>query len=219
MSSASLVAEFRQLNADLSSLAVKDMEAFMARLDVGDVAAARDALAEFTTALVDTYGKPAALLAAQFYDDMRAESPNATGRFRAIMADPASADEVMGTVRWAVDPLVGGVPDKAAVTERMSGAVQRYVTGAGRDTIDTNTRRDRSRPTFARVPHGAKPCDFCLMIASRGAVYSEQGANSHYHDHCSCVPTPMWRGDPYPEGYDPDALYDDYQARQVAAPA
>lgn len=74
----------------------------------------------------------------------------------------------------------------------------------------------RPRVTFARVPQGARPCDFCLMIASRGAVYKESGANAHYHDNCHCVPTPMWEGDPYPDGYDPEALYEDYQKRQAA---
>ena len=38
---------------------------------------------------------------------------------------------------------------------------------------------------FARVPQGGE-CSFCAMLASRGFVYSEAGANSHYHNHCKC---------------------------------
>lgn len=38
---------------------------------------------------------------------------------------------------------------------------------------------------FARVPQGGE-CAFCAMLASRGFVYSEAGANSHYHNHCKC---------------------------------
>ncbi len=216
MTSAALVSEFRQLNTDLVTLAQRDLEAFWATLDKTNVAKARDALTEFTTALVDTYGRPAALIASTFYDDMRAASPNATGKFTSIMADPPNAEAVAGTVRWAVEPLTGDTPNHAAVLDRMSGSVQRYVSQAGRDTIVTSVRRDHSRPTFARVPHGAHPCDFCLMLASRGAVYRSEESATGFHDHCGCTPTPMWNGDPYPEGYDPDALYEDYQARQDA---
>jgi len=57
------------------------------------------------------------------------------------------------------------------------------------------------------------------MLASRGPVYrsaSTAGDGAHYHDRCSCVPTQIWDGDDLPNGYDPDALYEDYVARQSA---
>ena len=224
MSSATLVAEFRRLNADLTTLAQRDLASFWPTLDTSDVAVARDALTEFSTALVDTYGRPAALIASTFYDDMRALSPNATGKFTAVMADPIPAEQVAATARWAVEPLVGDAPDSAAALDRMSGSVQRYVSQAGRDTISRNARRDRN-VSYARVPGYSKSgnCDFCLMLASRGAAYgSEESAKyakdgDKYHDDCHCVPTPMWQGDPYPEGYDPDALFEDYEARQATA--
>jgi hypothetical protein len=55
-------------------------------------------------------------------------------------------------------------------------------------------------------------------MASRGAIYlTEQSAGGgpdedmfKYHNWCDCQPTPFWSGDPYPESYDPDALYSKY---------
>ncbi len=71
-------------------------------------------------------------------------------------------------------------------------------------------KKRKSRVRFARVPAGGETCPFCLMLASRGAVYySEEtaGANSHYHAHCRCQIVPSW-DDAAIEGYDPDLYYD-----------
>jgi hypothetical protein len=55
-------------------------------------------------------------------------------------------------------------------------------------------------------------------MASRGAIYlTEESAGGgpdddmhKYHNWCDCTPTPFWKGDPYPDSYDPDALYSKY---------
>ena len=63
---------------------------------------------------------------------------------------------------------------------------------------------------FARVPSGGETCPFCIMLASRGAVYySEQsaGADGHYHANCRCRIVPSWNGAAI-EGYDPALYYD-----------
>jgi hypothetical protein len=87
----------------------------------------------------------------------------------------------------------------------------------GRDTIAVSTGRDPAHARWARVPVG-KTCAFCLVAASRGAVYrSEESASRHFHGACDCTATPFWRNDPYPEGYDPDALLQQYQDARDAA--
>ncbi len=43
----------------------------------------------------------------------------------------------------------------------------------------------RNGMKFARVPQGGE-CSFCAWLASFGFHYTEEGANSHYHDHCRC---------------------------------
>ena len=43
----------------------------------------------------------------------------------------------------------------------------------------------RNGMKFARVPQGGE-CSFCAWLASFGFYYTEEGANSHYHDHCRC---------------------------------
>lgn len=66
---------------------------------------------------------------------------------------------------------------------------------------------------FARVPSGGETCRFCIMLASRGAVYySEEsaGKNNHYHANCRCRIVPSW-GLAQIEGYDPALYYDMWQ--------
>lgn len=213
MASRARVEEYRNLNRDLVALARRDIDAFIARLDTSDVAAARDALAEFMTSINETYGRPASLVAAQFYDDLRAASPNASGTYRAVLADPPPAAQVAATARWAVDPLNGGAERVSDVSSRAAGAMQRYISQAGRDTIALNSSRDPSPGGWARVPSGATTCAWCLVLASRGPVYGSRetaGDGVHYHDDCDCVPTQVWDGDDLPDGYNPDELYGRY---------
>lgn len=82
-------------------------------------------------------------------------------------------------------------------------------------------KRPQSGVRFARVPSGGETCPFCMMLASRGAVYySEQtaGADGHYHPNCRCRIVPSW-GTAEIEGYDPDLYYDMWKhPEKYAAP-
>lgn len=68
---------------------------------------------------------------------------------------------------------------------------------------------------YARVPTSPRPCQFCAMLASRGAVYySEDSAlwkrheeGEKYHDNCSCKAVPVFNGEQIP-GYDKKLYYD-----------
>lgn len=210
MANRARVEEYRSLNADLNELAKRDLEAFWSRVDTTDIAAAREALSTFMVSLAETYGQSAALIASQFYDDLRIASPNAVGKYRAILGGTVDKAAIDGTARWAVGALVDG---EGSVTDRASGAMQRIISQHGRDTIALNSRRDPSPGGWARVPTGITTCGFCRSLASRGPAYrsaASAGQGNHYHDRCDCVPTQIWDGDSLPDGYDPEALYGEY---------
>ncbi|KFI92445.1 hypothetical protein BISA_0845 [Bifidobacterium saguini DSM 23967] len=67
---------------------------------------------------------------------------------------------------------------------------------SGRLTMQRNIRTDPTKPRWARVCGGAKPCAFCVMLASRGFAYlSEETAQlgGSFHDgHCHCTVVPSW---------------------------
>lgn len=86
------------------------------------------------------------------------------------------------------------------------------------ETIIANVGRDRDRGAmFARVPTGTETCAFCLMLASRGAVYHTRktaGEWRHFHRGCDCKVAPSFEGDPDAElvqGVMPRELYERYK--------
>lgn len=105
---------------------------------------------------------------------------------------------------------------QARVIERMTGAVQRYVTTAARDTVTENAEREEVR--WVRDAK-ADACAFCRLLATRGTTGGDLGYLSEesaqfvvgrrgrergsrrigelYHDFCRCEPIPIRAGDSY----------------------
>lgn len=84
------------------------------------------------------------------------------------------------------------------------------ISAASGQTMYANGVRDGRRVRFARMASGAETCQFCLMLASRGFVYTSEeaaGYQGHYHANCDCVVVPQFAKDARYEGYDPDAEY------------
>lgn len=74
---------------------------------------------------------------------------------------------------------------------RVSGAVTRHVLDGGRETLLASVRGDRRARGWARVT-SAEPCEFCAMLASRGAVYTATSGAFQAHDHCGCALEPTY---------------------------
>ena len=83
-----------------------------------------------------------------------------------------------------------------------------------RDTIAGSAVQ--SDAGWARVPNGAT-CAFCVMVASRGAVYSEESRAKRFHGSCDCTVVLVRGPQDYPRGYDPDALVGQYTSARKAA--
>lgn len=216
MSSRADVERYAQANRDIRTLVLRDLAAFWLTLESATADQTRDALLDVVPLLVATYGETAAAVAADFYDELR-DAAGVRGRFTATLADPVDVATIASRVRWSVGPLYSAEPDRAATLGRLEQHVDELTLRPGRDTIAVSTGRDPAKARWARVPVG-KTCAFCVMAASRGAVYrSEESAGRKYHGHCDCTPTPMWGNQPYPEGYDPDSLYEQYNAARKAA--
>lgn len=188
----------------------------LARTDVADVLAsllgrapevARDELLAYLPELMDVYGDVVAAAAADWYEDVMG------GTYRAVAGATAPASEVQAGVRAAAAGLFAA--DPAATARALSGAVQLWVSYAGRDTIARNVRMDPRKPRWARIPSG-KTCAWCTMLASRGWVYTSKASAGgdqpkHYHADCDCQIVPQHRSnDAHFDGYDPDRLYDMY---------
>ncbi|MGI5493828.1 hypothetical protein [Microtetraspora malaysiensis] len=212
------VAAYRASQQDVVALAHAELAAWWASQDISDPRAAATALETTLPDLVAAYGDMAMAVAADWYDMLR-EQAQASGAYRAALAGSLPVEQVQAVARWGAAPLFGEPPDPAKALSMLSGAVQRLVQQGGRDTLWRNAQRDPSGVRWARVPHGAKTCAWCRMLASRGAVYltrkSAGGGMNSWHNRCDCTPTPVWQDQALP--YDADALYQEYiNARDAA---
>ena len=211
---------FRAASSGLSKLATNELAAFFATLNMSRPEAARDALLEFVPVLVAEYGQIAAALAMEWYDDLLGEAGEAGWFAAAMPPTPAVvAEQVEDTVRFFAGKL--WTPDPESALSGMSMASDKYVKQFGRDTVAWNA--DREGVAWARVPTGATTCSWCLILASRDAVYfSEASATiredgEEYHGDCDCQAVPLRAGDDYPQGYLPDDFHDMYQVARDSA--
>lgn len=83
-------------------------------------------------------------------------------------------------------------------------------------------RMPKGRVAYMRVPSAGCTCAFCIMMASRGAVYktreSAGGGDvaNRYHLHCRCSVVPVSVNDTTIEGYSTEEFQDQYYgAREV----
>lgn len=212
------VERFADANRNIRALVLAELEALWRPLDTRNADATRDFLLDAVPLLVASYGDVAATVAADFYEEVR-DASRVAGRFMPVPVTSLDVDDLLGQVRWSLGPLYSGSPAPAEALGRLSLKVDEFTLQQGRDTVAVNTRRDPAGPRWARVPVG-KTCAFCLTLASRGAAYrSEESARGarKFHGSCDCTPAPFWPNDPYPEGYNPDALLQQYQdARKEA---
>lgn len=193
-------------NADLTEAAVRGL---LERLDgMTELEQAEYLMANYPK-LVTAYGKVAADVARQFYQEQRDahfEGDEDAEGYEAQAARPIperwGAEDVRDAFTGDHGMSVGALPGKA---------VKRVMERAD-ETIIRNADRDPARPKWAVVPRW-DACAWCVMVGSRGFVYrSELTADAQRHANCKCaVVADFDAKDPRLAGYDPDALYERYR--------
>lgn len=213
-----LLRTFERANDGIAALIERDLMAFFASLDPARPDVVKRELFAFIPALVAQYGDIAATAAADWYDDLR-EAEGIAGRFRAPLA-PLVPDEVVnGRLGYATRPAGPLFSSFDTLTAFTALIANEYALQPGRDTVMQAAHKDNA--AYARVPEPGA-CKFCLMLASRGFVYSKDtaGDSKKFHGKCRCNILPTWDETRarVEYGYDPDALYDQYRAAVDAAP-
>lgn len=159
--------------------------------------------------IVPDFYDAAAALAVAWFDEIRAESSPATNYAPRIIGDPATdwierEVEAFGrTLEADLDQQMQAMLDEAI---RLA---EKEVARGYRDTILGNVRIDEDAIGWSRV---ARPgaCKFCVMLASRGAVYMDGTANFAAHTNCNCACRPTFRNGER----GPEASVEQYKASQ-----
>jgi hypothetical protein len=211
MPSRAEVEQIRSANAELTRLLNAELTDFLASISEASPENVRDALLDVIPALTAEYGDAAATVAAEWFEDVYGG--------RVVLAPTYPTEAVEQGVRYVAGKL--WTPQPGEIAGLLATHVDKWVKQPGRETLTASAARNNL--TWARVPTGAKTCAFCLVLASRDAVYMTEKAATRrsdgnlYHGKCDCVPVPMSGPDDAPEGYDPDGLYGLYTSARNGA--
>lgn len=119
--------------------------------------------------LIDKWGEASAVSALQAIENSRRAVELLEELPEAVIAEALPVQQVERTFAWAVNTAwTGSVPELA---QKLSGPLGRLVQERGRQTVWNATETAGTR--FARLPEPGA-CAFCLMLSSRGAVYTRQ---------------------------------------------
>lgn len=187
--------------AKIDLKAAADVVAYMTSHDASTEAGAK-ALVDYAYAVSTKYGEAAAELTCQMYDAIAYVSK------AAVPAAEPAATATYGEIAKTVYGTLASTKDPGAV----GAAVGRSVKLASVDTLQQNALRDGAE--WAWIPSGDS-CAFCMMLASRGWVKAsakaiKNGHAEHVHNNCDCTYCVRFDNSTTVEGYDPDALYDEY---------
>ena len=178
------------------------------------VAEKREAAKLIMEGFVQAYDDTAAKFAADWYD-YRAEKSGAR-LDQAITTTTYSPKSVDDVARYQAKKLLNG--GDAAFAKACGEYARNDLLRSLNETIMDNVGRDRDKGArFARIPTGFETCTFCLMLASRGAVYRTRksaGEFKHFHRGCDCKVVPSFDPDPdaeVVEGVRPKELYGRYK--------
>ena len=191
------------------------------------VAECREHAKAVMSGAMQRYDEAAASLAAQWYDRQAEDNHlKLASAITSTVYDPKRVDE---TARYQADKLLKG--DLRGFAKYCGELGRNDVLRSLNETIMDNVGRDKDKGArFARVPTGAETCTFCLMLASRGAVYRTRktaGEFRRFHRGCDCKVVPSFDPDPdaeVVEGVRPEELREQWRAfervdKEVDAPS
>lgn len=178
----------RQAQAGVRVLVERDLAKFWSYLDMSNPARVSSAVEAYVPLLVRRFGQDAGAFAAEWYDDARSTA-GIGGSFRSEALASPYEDAVDGMVRRAVGDVYAGNP--AGTLSTLTSNVGKYVLAASRTTIARATDRDPQASGWQRVTRGGA-CEFCRMLAGRGAVYKRATVHFASHGSCNCAAIPEW---------------------------
>lgn len=180
--------------AKVNEAAANQMREYIRRHGTDNV----DALIQMANAIATKYGEAAAAVTCDMYDAI-AEAQGAE-LAPAVPAMTPSIEETGNVVRSAMRRAPAILADE----------IGKLVKKTSTRTMRKNAARDDA--LMALVPCG-DGCPFCKMLGSRGwePARASKSFEAHLHSNCRCEYVVRFGDDLEVEGYDPDALYEEFQ--------
>lgn len=199
---------YRSVLDDIASQASSYVRDAIEQLGDGQgVTAMREAAIEALQESVGIHGEMSQSLAAQLFDEVCSMEGIGPYTFE-MMDDIIDFAMLEEKVRYYARSLVEHDGGDRFLND-CGQLADFYAWRVNRDSMVRNCERNGVR--YARVPTNSNACDYCVMLASRGFVYrTAKDAEAGSHAHCKCLVCPGGASTTI-EGYDPDALYDQWK--------
>lgn len=196
---ARLTEAHRLAQARLGAKSVEDMVTLWSLIDPNRLDSTVPAWLRAALPIIQSRRRTSAQLAAGYLRAFRAmelpDAPLLTPTLVSALDDAAAATSltVTGPVSLKRAMRAGRDIARAAETAKANTAraAMRHALAGGRDTIAATVEADRYAIGYRRVTSG-DACDFCSMLAGRGAVYSGPTSTFDAHDGCSCASEPVY---------------------------
>ena len=175
------------------------MRALFGLLDPADLDGSYQDWLVAVTAIVQAQQAKSAALAATYVSVLRATEFGLDPNYTPTTAGPINpvqlATSMLVTGPVSIRANLGRGMTLAQALDIAEGssaaAAMRLALNGGRDTILASVKADRRSAGWQRVTSG-NSCDFCSMLADRGAVYRESSSDFQAHDGCSCSAEPVY---------------------------
>lgn len=106
-----------------------------------------------------------------------------------------ASDSQSGGLRFLDEPVdLDAAVDVDAARSRAEGGLQKRLVNAANLTVTTSSAADPKSRGWMRVTR-PNACDFCVLVASRGGVYTKATATFACHESCFCTARPSWGGE------------------------
>jgi hypothetical protein len=142
--------------------------------------------------VVPAYYDAAGALAVAWYDELRDESQPSTTYAPSVIGDPTT-DWIEREIAKFQQELEADIEvETQRLIDEAIRLAEKEVARGFRDSVTGNVRMDEEAVGWSRV---ARPgaCKLCVMLADRGAVFSEATANFAAHTDCHCAARPEFR--------------------------
>lgn len=118
----------------------------------------------------------------------------------AVEHPPVNLDEPHGAQALAKPPAVPTEADLVDTARyHVEGGLQKRIVNAANLTVTDSANQDpQARGWMRKTRPGA--CNFCIMVASRGGVFTKASSTFACHENCYCTAVPAWGGQELPVG-------------------
>lgn len=136
----------------------------------------QDVMRDVLPGVINPYAATAANLSTEFYFADREAARVGSYYSRPPGAALPAQQAIRSLAGYGTQALINNPAATGLALALVAGGMQRLLFNVQRNTMFKLADSDPAQPRYQRMTTSAEPCEFCIMLASRGAVYESEGS-------------------------------------------